>query len=202
MVRIPARYGDASSLSALCGVDEAGRGPWAGPVVAAAVILNPLDLPQGLDDSKKLTHSQREHLFDVIQDKALCFGVALVDAPTIDGINILAATHLAMRQAVDGLTVPPRLALIDGNRAPDLGLVQTVCLVGGDALSLSIAAASILAKVTRDRWMVQAARDHPGYGFELHKGYGVPAHRKALEALGPCPLHRMSFKPIRALSES
>jgi ribonuclease HII len=181
----------------VCGVDEAGRGPWAGPVSAAAVILDPANLPKGINDSKKLNEAAREYLFDEIMKKALAKCVVMVDASDIDALNILAATHLAMARAVAGLKITPSLALIDGNRAPMLPC-PTVTLVKGDALSLSIGAASILAKVTRDRFMIKADADYPGYGFARHKGYGVPEHMTALARLGPCPLHRMSFKPVAA----
>jgi ribonuclease HII len=185
----------------VCGVDEAGRGPWAGPVSAAAVILDPDRLPKGIDDSKKLTERTREALFDEIIDKAIAYCVAMVDARDIDALNILKATHLAMRRAVDGLSLPPTLALIDGNRAPTLACLA-VTVVKGDSLSLSIAAASILAKVSRDRLMVQADRDYPGYGFARHKGYGVPEHIAALAKLGTCALHRLSFKPVAAVARA
>jgi ribonuclease HII len=181
----------------ICGVDEAGRGPWAGPVVAAAVILDNSRLLRGIDDSKKLTEMRREALYDLIIESALSFAIHSVEAAEIDQINILNATHLAMSKAVEGLQRPPRLALIDGNRAPKL-LCETRTLVKGDSLSLTIAAASILAKVTRDRLMLKAASQYPHYGFERHKGYGVPTHAAALQKYGPCPLHRMSFKPVKA----
>jgi ribonuclease HII len=182
----------------VCGVDEAGRGPWAGPVSAAAVILDPARLPKGINDSKKLTEKAREALFDEIMAVAVASCIIMVEAPEIDQLNILAATHLAMARAVEGLGVVPSLALIDGNRAPVL-TCPTVTIVKGDALSLSIGAASILAKVSRDRLMVQADVDYPGYGFARHKGYGVPEHIAALEKRGPCPLHRLSFKPVAAV---
>jgi ribonuclease HII len=181
----------------VCGVDEAGRGPWAGPVSAAAVILDPDRLPKGIDDSKKLTEATREALFDEIVERAVASCVVMVDAAQIDALNILQATHLAMRQAIAGLCVSPSLALIDGNRAPLLPC-PALSIVKGDSLSLSIAAASILAKVSRDQLMVQADQDYPGYGFARHKGYGVPQHSAALERLGPCPIHRLSFKPVAA----
>jgi ribonuclease HII len=181
----------------VCGVDEAGRGPWAGPVSAAAVILDPDRLPKDIDDSKKLNEAAREALFEEIIAVAVAHCVVMVDAAMIDEINILAATHLAMVQAVTGLSIAPTLALIDGNRAPILPC-PAVTVVKGDALSLSIGAASILAKVSRDRLMVQAEIDYPGYGFARHKGYGVPQHMTALAKLGPCPLHRLSFKPVAA----
>jgi ribonuclease HII len=182
----------------VCGVDEAGRGPWAGPVSAAAVILDPDNLPKGINDSKKLTERDRERLHDEILQVAVASCVVMVDAREIDQINILAATHVAMARAVAGLALVPSLALIDGNRAPNLSC-PTVTIVKGDALSLSIGAASILAKVTRDRFMVQADHDYPGYGFAQHKGYGVPVHAAALIKLGPCPIHRLSFKPVAAV---
>lgn len=180
----------------VCGVDEAGRGPWAGPVSAAAVILDPANLPIGINDSKKLNEAARERLFEEILTVAIATSVVMVDAPTIDQMNILAATHLAMAQAVAGLKVAPSLALVDGNRAPKLPC-PAVTVINGDALSLSIGAASILAKVTRDRFMMQADADFPGYGFARHKGYGVPQHMAALAKLGPCPLHRLTFKPLK-----
>jgi ribonuclease HII len=182
----------------VCGVDEAGRGPWAGPVSAAAVILDPANLPKGINDSKKLNEAARERLFDEIMKVAVASCVVMIDAPTIDEMNVLAATHLAMTKAIAGLTVAPSLALIDGNRAPKMLACPSVTIVKGDALSLSIGAASILAKVTRDRFMVQADSKYPGYGFAKHKGYGVPQHIEALARLGPCPLHRVSFKPVTA----
>lgn len=184
----------------VCGVDEAGRGPWAGPVSAAAVILDPDNLPTGINDSKKLNEETRELLFDAIIQAAIASCIVMIDAATIDEINILGTTHLAMAQAVAGLGHAPCLALIDGNRAPPLACT-TVTIVKGDALSLSIGAASILAKVTRDRFMIQADNDYPGYGFARHKGYGVPEHLAALAKLGPCPLHRMSFKPVAAAAQ-
>lgn len=176
----------------ICGVDEAGRGPLAGPVCAAAVILPPYaDIP-GLNDSKKLSDKRRRELFPLICDQAVAYGIALVHHDTIDQINILQATFLAMEQAIGQLSVKPDLALIDGDREKDFGLpVETV--VKGDSLSASIAAASVLAKVTRDDWMLRAAEEYPGYGFEIHKGYGTKAHYAALRALGPSPIHRMTF---------
>ncbi len=181
----------------VCGIDEAGRGPWAGPVVAAAVILESGNIPAGLNDSKKLTEAKREALFEPIMAAAQV-GVGIVDADMIDEINILQATYLAMRNAVTALSVSPHVALVDGNRAPPLSIrVQTI--IGGDGKSLSIAAASIIAKVTRDRMMMQLHADHPAYGFDRHKGYGTAAHAKALTVHGPCPAHRKSFKPIIAL---
>lgn len=179
-------------FSVICGVDEAGRGPLAGPVCAAAVILPfGLEIP-GLNDSKKLTDKRRRELFPVIKEKALAYGIGLADHKEIDEINILQATFLAMERAISQLSIRPDLALIDGNRAKDFGIpVQTV--VKGDSLSASIAAASILAKVTRDDLMLELAKDYPGYGFEIHKGYGTKAHYEKLTAYGPSEIHRMTF---------
>lgn len=176
----------------ICGVDEAGRGPLAGPVCAAAVILPPnLELP-GLDDSKKLSDKRRRELFPLIKEKAIAYGIAFADHDEIDEINILQATYLAMQRALDQLSVKPQLALIDGNRAKDFGVpVQTV--IHGDSLSASIAAASILAKVTRDNYMLEMAEEYPQYGFDVHKGYGTKAHYAALTEYGACPIHRQSF---------
>lgn len=176
----------------ICGVDEAGRGPLAGPVCAAAVILPPYaDIP-GLNDSKKLSDKRRRELFPIIKEQAVAYGIGFADHSMIDEINILQATFYAMEQAISQLSVKPDLALIDGNRERDFGVpVQTV--VHGDSLSASIAAASILAKVARDDLMLQMAQEYPQYGFEIHKGYGTKAHYAALEAYGPCPIHRMTF---------
>lgn len=185
-----AAFDDGYSL--VCGVDEAGRGPLAGPVCAAAVILPKDAVIEGLNDSKKLTDKKRRELFDVITDTALAYGIAYADEKEIDEINILQATFRAMARAMDALSVKPSLALIDGNRACDFGLpVQTI--VKGDSLSASIAAASILAKVSRDRLMEQYAQEYPQYGFEIHKGYGTKRHYEALRAFGPCPIHRQTF---------
>ena len=182
----------AQGYSMICGVDEAGRGPLAGPVCAAAVILpDHLEIP-GLTDSKKLTDKKRRELFPLIQEQALAYGIGFATEQEIDEINILQATFLAMQRALDQLTVKPDLALIDGNREKDFGLpVKTV--VKGDSLSANIAAASILAKVTRDNLMVEMAANYPQYGFEIHKGYGTKAHYAALREHGACPIHRMSF---------
>ena len=176
----------------ICGVDEAGRGPLAGPVCAAAVILPPnLEIP-GLTDSKKLSDKHRRELYPVIMEQAIAYGIGLASHEEIDEINILQATFLAMERAIAQLKVRPDLALIDGNRQKDFGFpVETV--VKGDSLSASIAAASILAKVTRDDLMVSMAQQYPGYGFEVHKGYGTKAHYEALQKLGPSPIHRMTF---------
>ncbi len=181
----------------VCGIDEAGRGPWAGPVVAAAVVLDPADIPLGLNDSKKLAPAKREALFEPLMKRARC-GIGIVSAARIDEINILQATYEAMCEAVRQLAPAPMLALIDGNRAPPLPCrAQTI--VGGDAVCLSIAAASIIAKVTRDRLMHAMEQSFPGYGFAGHKGYGTEAHSVALKRLGPCPEHRRSFAPVAAL---
>ena len=182
----------SDEVQVICGVDEAGRGPLAGPVCAAAVIL-PKDLQiPGLTDSKKLTDKKRRELFPVIQEQAIAYGIGFATEQEIDEINILQATFLAMQRALDQLTVKPDLALIDGNREKDFGLpVKTV--VKGDSLSANIAAASILAKVTRDNLMQEMAETYPQYGFEIHKGYGTKAHYAALREHGACPIHRMSF---------
>ncbi len=182
----------AEGIRVICGVDEAGRGPLAGPVCAAAVILPPhLQIP-GLTDSKKLTDKKRRELFPVIQEQALAYGIGFASEREIDEINILQATFLAMQRALDQLPIRPELALIDGNREKDFGLrVKTV--VKGDSLSANIAAASVLAKVTRDDLMLEMAKKYPEYGFEIHKGYGTKVHYAALTDHGPCPAHRMSF---------
>lgn len=176
----------------VCGVDEAGRGPLAGPVCAAAVILPPnIDIP-GLNDSKKLSDRKRRELFPIIKEKALAYGIGFADHKEIDEINILQATYLAMERAILQLKIKPEFALIDGNRTKDFGIpVKTV--VHGDSLSASIAAASILAKVTRDDLMEQAAAKYPEYKFEVHKGYGTKVHYAALDEYGPCDIHRMTF---------
>ena len=182
----------AEGYNILCGVDEAGRGPLAGPVCAAAVILPPNAEIPGLNDSKKLTDKKRRELMPVIKEMAIGYGIAFADEKEIDEINILQATYLAMKRAIDMLPVKPDLALVDGNRAGDFGLpVKTV--VKGDSLSASIAAASILAKVTRDDLMLSLAEKYPQYDFEVHKGYGTKAHYAALTEHGPCEIHRMTF---------
>ena len=178
--------------TAVCGVDEAGRGPLAGPVCAAAVILPAVLVIEGVNDSKKLSEKKREELFPVICEKALAYGIGWADEREIDEINILQATYRAMKRAVEALPLTADYALIDGNRMPPLAIPGTT-IVKGDALSMSIAAASILAKVSRDRVMVQFSREYPQYGFEQHKGYGTAAHVQALREYGPCPLHRQSF---------
>ena len=182
----------SQGVDVICGVDEAGRGPLAGPVCAAAVILPAhLDLP-GLTDSKKLTDKRRRELFPLIKENAIAFGIGLASEREIDEINILQATFLAMERALAQLTVRPDLALIDGNREKDFGIpVKTV--VKGDSLSANIAAASILAKVTRDDLMLELAKQYPEYGFEIHKGYGTKAHYEALRSHGASPVHRTSF---------
>ena len=176
----------------ICGVDEAGRGPLAGPVCAAAVIL-PLNVEiPGLNDSKKLTDKKRRELFPIICEKAVAYAIAYADHGEIDDINILQATYLAMGRAIQGLSVKPDFALIDGNRATDFG-VPLETIVGGDGRSASIAAASVIAKVSRDDLMLKMAELYPQYGFEVHKGYGTKVHYAALVEHGPCPIHRMSF---------
>lgn len=182
----------AQGFCPIAGIDEAGRGPLAGPVCAAAVILPEGLVIDGLDDSKKLSDKKRRALYDVILEKAVAYGIALVDETRIDQINILQATFEAMRQAADGLSVRPAMVLVDGNQDPGLSL-PTRTVVKGDALSVNIAAASVLAKVTRDRLMEQLALQYPQYGFEVHKGYGTKRHYEALREFGPCPIHRMTF---------
>jgi ribonuclease HII len=183
-----------------CGVDEAGRGPWAGPVVAAAVVLDPHNIPPGLNDSKKLTEARRDALFAPIMASARV-GIGIASAQLIDEINILQATYHAMREAVAALGEATSFALVDGNRPPPLSLrVQTI--IEGDGKCLSIAGASIIAKVTRDRLMHKLDATFPGYGFGKHKGYGTATHMAALRRFGPCAEHRKSFKPIAALTIS
>lgn len=182
----------AEGYRVICGVDEAGRGPLAGPVCAAAVILpEGLEIP-GLNDSKKLTDKKRRELFPVIKEQAVAYGIAFASCEEIDEMNILQATYLAMERAMTQLAVKPDIAMIDGNRAKDFGLpVRTV--VKGDSLSANIAAASVLAKVTRDDLMVELAAQYPEYGFEVHKGYGTKVHYEALRTHGASPIHRMTF---------
>jgi ribonuclease HII len=183
----------------VAGVDEAGRGPLAGPVVAAAVILDDLAPIKGLADSKQLSAARREKLFDEIRAKALCCSVAIATVEEIDRLNILQATLLAMQRAVQGLRLKPRKVLVDGNRLPALDVLAEA-IVSGDALVKSISAASILAKVSRDRMLQELHLQHPAYGFDRHKGYGTAAHMHALQTLGPLPVHRRSFAPVaRAL---
>ena len=187
---------DVPGLTA--GVDEAGRGPLMGPVVAAAVILNDLQPIKGLADSKKLTARQRDKLYDEIRAKALCCSVAMASVEEIDQLNILQATMLAMKRAVEGLRLKPYKALVDGNRLPTLNVLAEA-IVKGDAKVPAISAASILAKVTRDRWCAEYDLLFPQYGFASHKGYGTAAHLLALREHGPCPQHRKSFAPVAAL---
>ncbi len=191
-----------SQPGSVCGIDEAGRGPWAGPVVAAAVILD-CDQPElvaGIHDSKKLSAAKRERMFHTITTHAVSYGVGIASVDEIDRMNILRATMLAMQRAFALLESAPERALIDGNRAPTLPCA-TECVVKGDSRSLSIAAASILAKVTRDRIMRSIAEEHPQYGFEKHAGYGTKQHQEALATYGVTPWHRKSFAPIKLLLE-
>lgn len=181
----------------ICGVDEVGRGPLAGPVVAAAVILDEKDIPVGLDDSKKLSAKKRDVLASEIKSKAIAYAVAEVDVETIDRINILEAAMLAMREAVAKLKPTPLGALVDGNRDPNFENIASKTLIKGDARSLSIAAASIIAKVFRDNLMENLGNDYPEYGWGQNAGYGVPKHMAALKLVGVSPHHRTSFKPIR-----
>lgn len=186
----------------VCGVDEAGRGPLAGPVFAAAVILPPDTLIEGVNDSKKLSEKKREELFDIIREKALAYGIAAADHTEIDEINILNATYLAMRRAVAMLDPQPDLIIVDGNRLPPELPAEGRTLVKGDALCHSIACASILAKVSRDRFMLAMAEKYPGYAFEKHKGYGTAVHIAALREHGMCPIHRRTFlKKIEGIPE-
>lgn len=180
----------------VCGVDEAGRGPLAGPVVAAAVILDPARPIAGLDDSKVLSPKKRDALYELIVERSIAYCVASASVDEIDTLNILHATMLAMRRAVEGLPVTPTLAKIDGNRCPVLA-VRSEAVIGGDALVPSISAASILAKVTRDRMLLELHRTFPAYGFDAHAGYGTPQHLAALHDHGPCEHHRRSFAPVR-----
>ncbi len=179
----------------ICGIDEAGRGPWAGPVCAGAVILdlnNPID---GLNDSKKLSEKKRNVLLPLIKEKALAWSIGWASPQEIDELNIRQANHLAMNRAFEGLSLAPTLALVDGNDAPPLACkVET--LIGGDGIEACISAASILAKTARDAKMIEYDEAFPEYGFAKHKGYGVKAHSEALNRLGPCSIHRMSFKPV------
>jgi ribonuclease HII len=196
--RAPDNSLEAQHQGLVVGLDEAGRGPWAGPVVAAAVILDPMRPLDGLNDSKMLKPHQRERLAGQIRATHRV-GLGLASVDEIDALNILEASLLAMRRALEDLGAPsPSLALVDGNRDPRLGLA-TRLIVGGDGLSISIAAASIIAKVARDKIMADLARDYPGYGFERHMGYGTKAHAEALRRLGVCPAHRRSFKPIHKM---
>jgi ribonuclease HII len=190
--------GSATSLL-VAGVDEAGRGPLAGPLAVAAVILDPVRPIRGLDDSKRLSEARREALFPLILERALAYCIVLVEPEEIDSLNIFRATMTGMRRALAGLAPAAQHALIDGNKLPPDLPCPARAIVGGDALDPGISAASILAKVTRDRLMVELDALHPGYGFALHKGYPTPAHLSSLQRLGPCPLHRRSFAPVRLL---
>jgi ribonuclease HII len=189
-----------SPLDIVCGVDEAGRGPLAGPVVAAAVILDPKRRIRGLDDSKVLTAKKREALYEKIVERSLAYCVASASVDEIDRLNILHATMLAMKRAVEGLSITPTLARIDGNRCPVLA-VRSEAVIGGDALVPAISAASILAKVTRDRMLLTLHEQFPMYGFDAHVGYGTARHLAALTEHGPCEHHRRSFAPVRAAYE-
>ncbi len=188
---------EAALGAPVAGIDEAGRGPWAGPVVAAAVILDPANVPGGIDDSKRLSARRRETVFTALCETAR-FGVGAASVAEIDRLNVLAATLLAMRRATEALGVIPAHALVDGNRMPALPCPATT-VVGGDRRSLSIAAASIVAKVTRDRLMARLAQRYPGFGWEHNAGYGTPQHRASLAAIGVTPHHRRSFAPVARL---
>lgn len=183
----------ASGYRAVCGVDEAGRGPLAGPVCAAAVILPENCDIEGLNDSKKLTERKRDELFDIIKEKAIAYGIAFASVEEIDELNILNATFLAMNRAIGALQVPADFALIDGNRVPKDIKIPCETVIKGDAKSSSIAAASVLAKVTRDRLMLSLDNEYPQYDFKKHKGYGTKDHREMIIKHGPCEIHRISF---------
>lgn len=182
----------AKGYKSVCGVDEAGRGPLAGPVCAAAVILPEGVIIDGVNDSKKLSEKKRESLFDVIREQALSYSIAYATVDEIEEINILNATMLAMRRSIDGLDIKADYAMIDGNKIPPID-IDAECIVKGDAKSMSIACASILAKVSRDRLLYKYAEEYPMYGFDKHKGYGTKVHREAILKYGPCPYHRKSF---------
>ena len=182
----------AAGAKYVCGVDEAGRGPLAGPVYAAAVILPPDLEIEGLNDSKKLSEKKREALYPIICEKALCYSIAFADEKEIDAYNILQATYLAMRRAVEGLAIPADYVLIDGNRMPPLSIPGET-IIKGDAVCQSIAAASVLAKVSRDRFMLEMDAKYPQYAFAQHKGYGTKQHYEALRAYGPSEIHRLTF---------
>ncbi len=198
------RIARASGHTVVAGIDEAGRGPLAGPVVAACVVLPADFAAAGIDDSKKLTAPRREAAYDIISLRSVAVGIGIVHSADIDQINILRATHLAMRLAFLSLEPPitPTHLLVDGLPVPGLPCTSVQALVGGDAASVSIAAASIIAKVTRDRMMVQFDRLYPGYGFAQHKGYGAATHLKALRLLGPSPIHRRTFAPVSELCQT
>ena len=182
-----------SGFSCICGVDEAGRGPLAGPVCAAAVILPEGAVIEGLDDSKKLTEKKRERLYDIIKQTAVAYSVAYGTLEEIETVNILEATYLAMNRAIEGLSVKPDFALIDGNRVPRGIKIPCETIVKGDSKSMSIAAASVLAKVTRDRLMLEYDKKYPEYNFKKHKGYGTKEHTELIKQYGPCEIHRLSF---------
>lgn len=182
-----------SGFSCICGVDEAGRGPLAGPVCAAAVILPEGAVIAGLDDSKKLTEKKREGLYDIIKETAVAYSVAYGTLEEIETVNILEATYLAMNRAIEGLSVKPDFALIDGNRVPRGIKIPCETIVKGDSKSMSVAAASVLAKVTRDRLMLEYDKKYPEYNFKKHKGYGTKEHTELIKQYGPCEIHRLSF---------
>ncbi len=182
-----------SGFSCICGVDEAGRGPLAGPVCAAAVILPEGAVIEGLDDSKKLTEKKREKLYDIIKETAVAYSVAYGTLEEIESVNILEATYLAMNRAIEGLSVKPDFALIDGNRVPRGINIPCETIVKGDSKSMSVAAASVLAKVTRDRLMLEYDKKYPEYNFKKHKGYGTKEHTELIKQYGPCEIHRLSF---------
>ena len=182
-----------SGFSCICGVDEAGRGPLAGPVCAAAVILPEGAVIEGLDDSKKLTEKKRERLYDIIKETAVAYSVAYGTLEEIETVNILEATYLAMNRAIEGLSVKPDFALIDGNRVPRGIKIPCETVVKGDSKSMSVAAASVLAKVTRDRLMLEYDKKYPEYNFKKHKGYGTKEHTELIKQYGPCEIHRLSF---------
>ena len=182
-----------SGFSCICGVDEAGRGPLAGPVCAAAVILPEGAVIEGLDDSKKLTEKKREKLYDLIKETAVAYSVAYGTLEEIETVNILEATYLAMNRAIEGLSVKPDFALIDGNRVPRGIKIPCETIVKGDSKSMSVAAASVLAKVTRDRLMLEYDKKYPEYNFKKHKGYGTKEHTELIKQYGPCEIHRLSF---------
>ena len=182
-----------SGFSCICGVDEAGRGPLAGPVCAAAVILPEGAVIEGLDDSKKLTEKKRERLYDIIKETAVAYSVAYGTLEEIETVNILEATYFAMNRAIEGLNVKPDFALIDGNRVPCGIKIPCETIVKGDSKSMSVAAASVLAKVTRDRLMLEYDKKYPEYNFKKHKGYGTKEHTELIKQYGPCEIHRLSF---------
>ena len=182
-----------SGFSCICGVDEAGRGPLAGPVCAAAVILPEGAVIEGLDDSKKLTEKKREKLYDIIKETAVAYSVAYGTLEEIETVNILEATYLAMNRAIEGLNLKPDFALIDGNRVPRGIKIPCETIVKGDSKSMSVAAASVLAKVTRDRLMLEYDKKYPEYNFKKHKGYGTKEHTELIKQYGPCEIHRLSF---------